>query len=249
MKRIMARHFTIVSLATFALGSLGLILALHAYTSPKPKSITTQKPTHGVGYTLLTRRTFYPTNGDPVLRELTSTFHSATGAFRSVTTYFHQDGSVRTTSGFNLPDVGLFHLDRDGKKLVFLSSGSQPEEVTEDVLKRRKGFEREETIAGYHTLVFRSNDGETEFWVAPALGGDFLKIKEKKNNGVIVMEAVQVVLAEPDKSVVDVGVRLPVSFDFFERKIDAAKKQGSTAVAVELQQRLEAAKRQMSTQR
>jgi|SRR5882724_529495 len=130
----------------------------------------------------------------------------SSGDFLEETEHLNADGSVASqTKAAGTASQGAVAIDAN-KKLTFFGRAGVIHSVTEAELKALKTYAREDSLLGYRVIVQRNCDPIarcTEYWQAPELGSDDLKVDIVDGDHRITKEAVTVVKGEPSFQVPD----------------------------------------------
>jgi len=168
-----------------------------------------------IGYTIVWQTTHYDADGRANTYETETYYMSSTGTWRSVKQ--RPDGKRKEI--FGEPGRGVFA--KRGQKLDFLSGYEvQRPIVSEEELRNSPNYLRMETVLGYTAIVTKAAnaiDDSTEYFCAPILGGDIIKIVSKEvGGGKTVMEPVALTLGEPDAALLKTPQGMPVDYKHFE---------------------------------
>jgi len=128
------------------------------------------------------------------------------GEFLEDYNYINADGtSNRHTRMAGTLKYGAVFIDDAQQKLKYIGNAAlvHPQsDVDELNFKQSPDFKGENTLLGFHVLVSQQcfpDGGCSEFWNAPALGGEALRIVFSSTN--VVKEATEVKMGEPSFSV------------------------------------------------
>ncbi len=148
-------------------------------------------------------------NGELVSRKKRQV--KANGDFLEETDHLNADGSVsKHTRLAGTLTGGAQVIDDARKKLTFLGRAGLITAVTEAELRAQKDYNRDDLLLGFKVIVQRSCDEQkrcTEYWVAPELGSDDLKVDIDFGDGHrLTTEAVKVVKGEPSFQIPDYPV-------------------------------------------
>ncbi len=238
MKDRALKIFRILAVAVFMAGLVG---AGSAYTVKRAQG---EHP--AVGFYMASTQVFTPSGGQPSLHATIERYQKADGSFKSVTTYYKPDGTVtRVDTGFGQVGRGVFQVDEKKQSLNFLSPMRDSAHVrTEAMMRQDPHVVRDETVAGYKTIVVRLPDsdgsgGYTELYEAPALQGVDIKMVFVSESGVTVIEPTKIVRGEPDAAVFEATPAYPVNYDLFEEKIKSAEEKGNSKAAEEMRRLLQ----------
>lgn len=178
------------------------------------------------GYTVVWQVTNYDENGEAVPYRTETRYVSANGNWRAVERY--ADG--RTEEMFAEVGRGVF-LAR-GDKMHFLSDYPEVPAVSDRRLRNSRDYLRTETVLGLTAHVSKVGNADAppdwmEFYRAPALGGDYIKVVERDpqtHRLVHVTEPISITPGEPAPAQVRGPEGLPVDFTNYE-KLHGAKNQ------------------------
>jgi len=172
-------------------------------------------------------------------------YQRSDGTWRQVRTYRAANGKVLNRDiGFGIPGSGVFRMDNRSGTLEFLSAMPPKEETSYVPIidgHSDPDFVRDDTVQGYATYVLRFSDqdgGFTEIYYAPELDNLPVKRVTISPAGVGIMEAVSVVLGEPN----DLAFVFPngiVNFDHFKEKIHTMEESGNHEAAQALQRQMD----------
>jgi hypothetical protein len=213
--------------------SVGLIVSRH-----RRANAHTAK---GVPFTLVRNQRFFGKGDDKgSLRATITTYTRGDGSWKQFTTSYKDDGSVAGTNTiFGITARGVFGVDDDRQKLVFMSPKHHAtHEIDEEQFRKGAQFVRDDVVLGFKVLVQRSEDGYHEFALCPALGGALLKEVSTTSEGRSVLEAVKIDLGEPSENDFGKIPDYPVDYTFYERRIKDAESQGNSALAQQMRQTL-----------
>lgn len=168
------------------------------------------------GYTIVWQTTDYDADGKATPYCTETRYVSSSGRWRDLKQCV--DGRNAETFG----EVGRGVFVKRGQKLDFLSAYAKPAPfVTEEELRNSPTYLRSEAVLGYATIVVKAGneveDG-SEFFRAPALGGDIIKTVFPSPDGrKTVREPVSLMLGEPDAKLLKMPDRdLPVDYKHYE---------------------------------
>lgn len=242
MREMASNRMKVWSVVIFLLGLLSAAFAFGLQTARESKSFP--------AYTIISKRTFTPSDGGQPMGELTMTRYQRTdGTWKQIVTYFKSDGTVnRRTVTFGQPGRGVFQQDEDQANLKFISQMDKPlSELPLFDIRSDPAFLKELSILGYQTFVLRSYEEDSsgdysDVYYAPAFHNLSLKEVSYSKRGVTVLEPVEIRIGEPRQD--DFG-SLPngnVDYELFEQKIrvldDRGKLDAANAIKQELQRRL-----------
>lgn len=202
----MKKKAILVLAASLVIAFVAGVAARSRYGSTKSKR---------VAYTIVWQATDYDEagRGTPAYEE--TRYVSSNGNWRSVRSL--PDGSSEEV--FAEVGRGVFRR-RSGKgELDFLSAYPQAARVGAEALSASPQFDRRETIFGQETHVLKlatGKDESIEFYRAPALNGDEVKIVHRSGGKTTVVEPVSLLFGEPSADLLDDG-RLPVSYEHYEK--------------------------------
>ena len=130
----------------------------------------------------------------------------ANGEFLEETDHLNPDGSVsKHTKLAGTLTHGAIIIDDANKTLTYVGRAASIHEVTESDLKAL-GYAREDSLLGYRVIVQRRCDAPqrcTEYWVAPELGSDSIKVDLVNDGHHLTKQAVNIVKGEPSFQVPD----------------------------------------------
>ncbi|HBB94772.1 MAG TPA: hypothetical protein DC054_05220 [Blastocatellia bacterium] len=120
---------------------------------------------------------------------------------------------------FGTVGVGVFAKREGENKVNFLSSYDAPRPVLpSDLLQKNADLLRTETVLGYPAFVTKANNNpQMEFYKAPIIGGDDIKLVDKSETYTVVIEPTSLVPGEPDASLLKTPADLPVSYENFDK--------------------------------
>src|SRR5688572_11746886 len=126
----------------------------------------------------------------------------ANGDFMEETEHLNPDGSIASRSRFaGTSTHGAVSIDDTTRELKYIGRAALVKGVTAAELKAAKDFHREESLLSFRVIVQRTCDQEnrcTEYWVAPELGSDNLKVDLDWGDGHrTTKETVSIVRGEP----------------------------------------------------
>lgn len=179
-------------------------------------------------FTLTLKRTATaPADGQTRLLPTTTRYQRADGIYKLVHTYPAEEGAAaRVEVAFGFTGLGVFRLDRERRRLVFLSplTDDAAVDARTALLREDPSFDREEDVLGQQTLVLRMpapwGEGYTEYYRAPALGGLLIKqVEESPRLGRRVMEPTELVLGEPAAGLFAELAQYPADYADYERTI------------------------------
>jgi hypothetical protein len=231
------RYGGVVCIAVFAAGLAVALVARHQSSGGLREL---------VGYTKISKMVNYPSDtGKPVLTAMRFRYQSRTGAFRQIVTNFDADGTVWTSILFSVPGRGTFQSSPDNTKVTLISYASEhPAPYSEAAARKRPDFIREDSVAGYRTLVRRNAAKDSsitaEFWEAPDLNGEPLRAVFTTKAGVLKEETVQVIPGEPDRLLYWQEPTLPVSTAEYERRASRLDQAGKSGPAAGMRKELDA---------
>jgi hypothetical protein len=238
MKFRALKIFKILAVAVFM---AGVVAAGLAYTVKRAQG---EHPS--VGFYMASTQVFTPAGGQPSLHATIERHQKSDGSFKSVTTYYKPDGTVRRVdTGFGQTGRGVFQVDEKKRSLNFISPMRDSAHVlTEAMMRQDPHVVRDETVSGYKTIVVRLPDsdgsgGYTELYGAPALQGEIIKSVSVSESGVTVIEPTKIVTGEPDAAVFAAVPAYPVNYDQFEEKIKSLEEAGNLKAAEEMRRRLQ----------
>ena len=223
----------------------GIVVAGLAYVMKQKQASAAQPVLPRLGFTLASRQVLTGRElPEPVLRATQVRYQRVDGAFRQVTTYYREDGSRRNEDNvFGMPGLGVFQVDTKKGVLIFLSP------MTEGRLGASGSFKpdaRQEVVMGYKTYVLRFPEGESqqykEVYYAPDLQSLPIKHVFVSNNLVETLEPVSIDIGDPDEEVFKAIPKLPVSYDYFEFKIQEAESMNQYQAASEMRRQLQEAR-------
>jgi hypothetical protein len=130
------------------------------------------------------------------------------GDFLEETDHLNPDGSVsKHTRLAGTSAGGAVMIDDANKRLTYLGRAGLISAVTDAELKNLKGYNREDSLLGFRVIVQRSCDEIkrcTEYWVAPEIGSDNLKVDVDFGDGHrLTKTATSLMLGEPSFGIPD----------------------------------------------
>ncbi len=168
-------------------------------------------------------------------------YQKASGDWKEVKTIYNPDGSVRgTTTNVAQAGRGVFQIDDAKRVLVFISAMPQAvRPITEETLRKDPHFTRTESVSGYLTYVLHFPDstgsGYSDSYVAPSLQGLPIKMVDADSQATSVIEPLKIEMGEP-QGVSFAFPDYPVSYDFYQKKIQAAEAAGHAQDAERMRQ-------------
>jgi hypothetical protein len=172
-------------------------------------------------------------------------FQRSDGTYKLVETSSDLDGTTRrvqTSLGF--VGLGVFRLDETRGRLVF--TGPQvddPPGNVEQGLRSNQLFAREESVAGFNTIVWRKagrSEGDFgEEYRAPSLGGVVIKSVKVTARGREVVEPTAIQIGEPASILFRELLLFPSDYSIYERRVQEIARQGDAETARLMQQYLE----------
>lgn len=152
------------------------------------------------GYTVLFTDT---ANGKPIanVRRLVK----SNGDWLQITDKLNPDGTVSTAKVAGTAAFGATGIDDADRKLVSMGHALRVQAVTQD-LRAAPAFLRDDTVLGMPAVVQGSCTPEgqcTEFWVAPQLSNDIIKVVRynNKTGDRFVREPISLTFGEPSFAV------------------------------------------------
>ncbi|MGB7926420.1 MAG: hypothetical protein WCF57_24475 [Pyrinomonadaceae bacterium] len=221
---------------------LGMITAAFAFTLNQVR-----KPKLVLAYTMVSKRTFTPSDGGKPRHEVTMVrYQKSNGMWKGVVTYFNPDGTVyKTTTTFGQPGRGVFQLDEGKRQISFISPMEQAvAELPLFDLRNDPRFIKEASVLGYTTLVLRDTEEDgsgdyTEDYHAPALRNLSIKTVAVSERGTSVLEPVELKVGEPDESEFNSLPDWKINYDLYQEKIQALEDSGRHEVADQMRQELQ----------
>jgi hypothetical protein len=168
-------------------------------------------------YTITWQATDYDADGTATPLYSVTKYVSSSGNWRSVRHY--PDGTVEET----FAEVGRGTFAKRGQKLHYLSGASGGRAVTAEGLLKSPDFLRTETVLGQQAIVVKAAGEKSdspvraEFYCAPALGGDDIKVVLRRGEKTLMEEPVSLVFGEPDPSLLKASENLPVDYEHFRK--------------------------------
>ena len=177
------------------------------------KALTQTKQVKRPAYTIVWQATQYDAAGRATLDHTETRHVSSSGNWHSVRQY--ADGRIEET----FAEVGRGVFLMKGQKLHFLSQSSPPPVIDEEELKNSSGYLRTENVLGHPAVVIKSERGDirSEFYRAPALGGDEIKMVFYRGATTIVVAPVSIVFGEPEPALLKLPEGLPEDYTHYER--------------------------------
>lgn len=198
-----------------------------------------------MGFILIATQTTILTGGSKSsLHAIHVRYQRSNGAFKEVTTYYRDDGTVdREDVVFGIPGRGVFRVGQKNQALDYLSAmQAERPRLSEAALAKDPHLVRMDSVLGYKTYVLRfpkqNGAGYTEVYVAPALQGVPIKVVTVWDRGIEVIEPTKIQLGEPPESIFAETPDWPVKYDLLRQKIQAAEKAGYPDVAQQMRQQL-----------
>lgn len=230
-----------VKLLTVAVFLLGVVTASIGYAvrHARTKTLT--------GFTVTSNQTFTSADGKRSLDAVSVRYVKSDTTWKEITTYYKSDGTVYAVNKrYSLNERGVLEIDEKNQKLVFVGPrGHSAHVFSEAEARKDSDFVREDSVLGYRTFVTRVPDSEgssdySEFYRAPDLNGAYLKTVFASSKGYsTVIEATKVELGEPAaREFADIP-NYPVSYDFYERKIQITESRGNHDLAEQMRQLLQ----------
>lgn len=128
------------------------------------------------------------------------------GEFLEETDHLNPDGSVsKHTKLAGTLTHGAVIIDDTNRTLTYVGRAAAIHDVTETELKA-VGYVREDSLLGYRVIVQRKCDAPqrcTEYWIAPELGSDDLKVDVVDDGHHLTKQAVSIVKGEPTFQIPD----------------------------------------------
>lgn len=128
------------------------------------------------------------------------------GDFLEETDHLNPDGTlVNTTKLIGTDAQGGMFIDDAEQKLRTVGRAGLIRAITDEEIKSLKDYVREDTLLGYRVLVSKhcdsSGDNEakrcTEYWVAPDLGSDDVKVDFETSGHHVTKTAITITKGEP----------------------------------------------------
>ena len=187
----MKKIILVVAIATLLAGVLAFMRTHNASPKPIASGFTMMMTVVEDGKLIANVRRQVKSNGD----------------FLEETDHLNSNGSIsKITRAAGTASQGAVSIDDVNKRLTFFGRAGVIHSVNEADLKALKNYTREDSLLGYRVIVQRNCDSNTrctEYWVAPELGSDDVKVDIVDDGHRITKEAVSVVRGEPSFQVPD----------------------------------------------
>ena len=243
MKSLMRTKLRLVSSLILIAGVISLALTYYS----RAKAPKTPKATQG--FTLYSTMFTTPKDGQPVKTGSRVRYQRSDGQFKQETTYYNADGHVQKVDVlFGQPNRGVFATDENSRTTEFVST-LHPSSIIrseEDLHQSHRNIIREDRILGYRVIVARPDDdgngSYTELYHAPDLMGFHIKTAVVNESYKLVIEPTRIVPGDPPEAALRDDRNYPVSYDLFERKVEALEERGDAQTANEMKRILDAVK-------
>lgn len=161
-------------------------------------------------FTIVWQVTDYDHNGTATVAYTETRWKSSDGRWRDIK--IEPDGTMIET--FGEPGLGVFTVGSD--QLHFVSQyQKEPRKVNREGYMNSSQYSRNEIIKDLECIVLKPSP-DTEFYVAPSLGGEIIKTVLSFGNQLRVIEPVSIEFAEPDLANI-MHKQLPVSYEHFNK--------------------------------
>lgn len=221
---------------------MGLVTAALAFTLNQVR-----KPKTVLAYTIVSKRTFTPSDGGEPRHEVTMTrYQKSDGMWKQVITYFNSDGTVyKKSMAFGQPGRGVFQVDEEKKEISFISP---MEKAIADLplsdLRSDPGFVKESSVLGYETFVLRATEEDgsgdyEEVYYAPAFHNLSLKTVSFSKRGTSILEPVEIKIGEPNEEEFNSLPDWEIKYDRFQEKIQVLEDRGKHEAADQMRQELQ----------
>ena len=221
---------------------LGIITVVVGYTERSANIQTAKSPT---SFRVVYHQYMEDADGKHNIQAITERVQQSNGEWKEIVSYLNpKDGSVdKRVEKFALNGRGLFKVDEQNKKLVFLGLRPETPNVPSSTdFKNSPDFVREDSLLNYQTFVLRhkiDDSNYTESFIAPSLQGVPLKIVFAAEKNRTVIEAVSIESVEDSPSLIASMPDYPVDYGSFEKSINAMEKIGNTEISERMKQELD----------